>query len=224
MNKSFKNPLLFLLYSAVCCTLFYYIYTTTKFVDNKEDTSTKNLQLEQEKSFTETSNTEILQTDSLIDNSIKVSDSISKTKKEDVSIDNTVSGVRDEAIKEERNLYYDTVFKIINPDDSVAFDCGSQVKMYYNQAKIKLPFNCSRYGVTVKELLEKYPTNIVTIHSYQDENEVTNAAENRGNYIARLLRSTGISRDRILVRPHVASIPFENGMAASGIKLIISSK
>lgn len=114
------------------------------------------------------------------------------------------------------------LFNISLPNGTGLIQCKAFAKVFKDQARVKIPYACREYGVSIKSFLEKNPRTTLKITGYTDPSEPSNTGTSRSEYLKKLLTNTGISSDRIIATSAVHQLDFKSGSANGGVEMEIN--
>jgi outer membrane protein OmpA-like peptidoglycan-associated protein len=112
-------------------------------------------------------------------------------------------------------------FNITLPNGVLLLSCESFATVYKDVDKVKIPFPCRDYGLTIQTYLEENPKAILLITGFSDPSEVATIGKRRADYVKRLLSNTGITQDRILTSVAIRNLNIDKGYASGGIRMEI---
>jgi outer membrane protein OmpA-like peptidoglycan-associated protein len=114
-----------------------------------------------------------------------------------------------------------TKFNVTLPNGVLLLSCDSFATVYKDVEKVKIPFPCRDYGLTIRTYLEENPKATLLITGFSDPSEVSTLGKNRADYVKRLLINTGIVQDRILTTLAIRNLNIDNGYASGGVRMEI---
>lgn len=141
-----------------------------------------------------------------------------------VAIDlNTADTVNTYDNEDQENSYVAQSFSVNGDNGKSMVDCNGYTTIYKDQAVVKIPFNCSNYGVEIEKILKADETAMLTITGYSTDQEDNSLGKERANYIKKLLIATGIDGNRININSTFQNIVFTNGIAKGGVYMKMKS-
>ncbi len=185
-----------------------------------------------------TQNVDTLLIDSLFEKNERVLDSIfavdstaiaiDSSYKEPTVIEDTVSidTIQEEVFKPKVELkkHRTERFGIFDDLGNKLVACKSYTVIYQNEAKVKMPYACRRYGLVLRDMLTNDPRSSVLVTTYYGANESRTTGEARASYIEKLLNKAGISSQRILSIVTQEDINFkENNIAYGGVRFVVAA-
>lgn len=115
-------------------------------------------------------------------------------------------------------------FNVLLPTGNYLIECNESAYVYKNEEKVKIPFACREYGLSIKNFLEKNPNTTLQIVGFSDPLENPYIGKNRAEYVERLLKSAGIPEDQIITSVAIANLDIEKGYAEGGIRMELKGK
>ncbi|WP_124980536.1 hypothetical protein [Nonlabens xiamenensis] len=110
-----------------------------------------------------------------------------------------------------------------NSGDTGLLNCQAYARVYFNRARVKIPYYCSDYGLQIKALLEKEQNSTLMITGYTTKDELEGIGLQRATYIQKLLKNVGIPLERMRTNSSYKPIEFVNGTAKGGIRMSIQT-
>ncbi|WP_146126715.1 OmpA family protein [Nonlabens agnitus] len=113
-------------------------------------------------------------------------------------------------------------FNVVLPNGTQLIQCNSFSVVFQDQVRVKIPYACRDYGISINSFLDKNPQSILRITGYTDPNESPNTGIGRAEYLKKLLTNTGIPADRIIATSAVNNLNFSSGSANGGVAMEIN--
>ena len=214
----------FFIYTVICVFIFSYAIDKGVFLnfgsENTENDSSIEL-VNDKLSQTDLDAIENLSIDREVSDSLYENLEIEDIQKIELeSINNPVSGQESQiVVAEDKEL---TTFNITLPDSSKLIDCNLFAVVFKDQSRVKIPFACREYGISIKAYLDKNPTATLKITGYNDLTENSTIGNGRSDYLKKLLVNVGISSDRIITTAQTIKLDFTSGSAKGGIAMEIN--
>ena len=223
MKSFFLGLFIFLIYAVVCIAVIEFaIPTLTTDLFNRSDVDE-----------TENALKDSFQTDDVI---FQDSEGALLDEKEDslsienptVLIDSSLAAtpissdaLSSEPIIESKVYTAPAQFNITLPNGRSLIECNEFATVYKGLEKVKIPFACREYGISIKKYLEENPSTTLQITGFSDPLESASTGKFRAEYIKRLLSTTGIVADRIITSTAIRDLNIEKGYADGGIRMEI---
>ncbi|BAO56257.1 OmpA family protein [Nonlabens marinus] len=114
-----------------------------------------------------------------------------------------------------------TKFNIILPNGRSLIECNEFATVYKGLEKVKIPFACREYGLSIKKYLEENLGTTLQITGFADPSESASIGKFRAEYVKRLLSTTGIVADRMITTGAIKNLNIEKGYVDGGIHMEI---
>lgn len=104
--------------------------------------------------------------------------------------------------------------------DNKILDYNSNIRLYKNSTRMRLPAEIRNYAVTLREYTTANPSQVIQITGFEDaKSEAAGLGKQRADFIAKLLRSAGINSQQLTTMGKVSSLQFDSaGYTSSAIR------
>lgn len=223
MKGFLKGFIVFLVYATLCVVLISYTNNDSLINDAAARSSESNEILERQEftdaSFEDSTTMGIVNSENL-DGLVGDKENIDLLNN---SIEEPIASQEIQEIDEPVSVHIaPTLFNISLPNGTGLIQCNAFAKVFKDQARVKIPYACREYGISIKSFLEKNPRTTLKITGYTDPSEPSNTGTSRSEYLKKLLTNIGISSDRIIATSAVHQLDFKSGSANSGVEMEIN--
>ena len=230
--KSFLVGLLvFIFYAVLCIGLLSYTmgdtYTFGSDALNQSNEELSDVGIATDLSFEDSTNLGETSTEDMSDIQLESTDSLNNSTDNStgLELDDLNDTNQDGDNLNAKNINRPAVtFNISLPDNSKLIDCSAFSVVFQDQARVKIPYSCREYGISIKSFLDKNPGSTLKITGYTDPIESPNTGTGRAGYLKNLLTNTGIPADRIIATSAVNNLNFSSGSANGGVAMEINGR
>lgn len=225
MKGFFTGLLVFVIYAFLCVSILSYIFTNKSVADFFTSSSTDNQILEEDSidsiSFENSTPETFLEPDDTSREELEIDNgSLNSLETPQVQIDNS-NVIEDNKPLNDLNSI-PSPFNITLPDGTALIQCNAFAQVFEGQSRVKIPYACREYGISIKSFLEKNPKTSLKITGLSAPSEDINLGKQRAEYLKKLLTNTGIGDNRIVTMSSTNNLNFNSGGANGGILMEIN--